>query len=489
MKKSLLCSLLLGALPFLSASAKVTLPSVLADNMVLQQQTDVTLWGHATAGKRVVVTPSWSKQKTTTTADKDGKWELKVKTPEAGGPYDITFSDGETTKLNSVLIGEVWFCSGQSNMEMPVRGFDRQPMKGCTDLIAKAKPKIPIRIFCTDSKDGQWVRQYSDTPQEDIKGEWMINNSEGVASCSAIAYYFATYLQDVLDVPVGVVVSTLGGSRIEPWMSYEALKAFPKVKLPKDLGRQLKEGDIRNIGTALYNAKVAPLTKFAVRGFLWYQGEANVNQYKDYEPLMEAMVKNWRAKWGRGDLPFYMVQIAPYNYSNDANKREGAFLREAQAKAAVSLPNAGIVPTVDVGWPVFIHPVDKKTVGDRLALMALGKTYGHKGFYCEAPSYKSMEIKDHKIYINMNNCGNGACPMWTSLKGFEIAGADHVFYPAFAEVETATCRLAVSSVKVPDPVAVRYCFHNFEEGNVYNIGGWPLMPFRTDNWDTLDFNQ
>ena len=197
---------------------------------------------------------------------------------------------------------------------------------------------------------------------------------------------------------------------------------------------------------------------------------------------MAAMVNDWRQRWNSPEAPFYFVEIAPYNYEG-ADGTSAAFLREAQMQAAHKIRNCGIVSTLDIGAPNFIHPVDKKTVGDRLALLALAQTYHHKGFGYACPQYQSMEVKASKVYINLINAGNGPCPMWTSLKGFEIAGEDHVFYPAFAEVETKTCRLAVSNVKVPHPVAVRYCFKNYAEASVFNISGLPLHPFRTDNWD------
>ncbi|MCI6550511.1 MAG: sialate O-acetylesterase [Prevotella sp.] len=460
------------------ARATIKLPSMLADNMVLQQQSRIRLWGTAKAGTRVTLFTSWDKRTYSTKSDPEGRWEVAVRTSAAGGPYTIRISDGTPLILQNIMLGEVWFCSGQSNMEMPMRGFDRQPLKGGNDLIIRAKASTPIRMFVSDSMDGKWIRQWSRTPQETCEGQWLTNTSGNVAVTSAVAYYFARYIQDVLEVPVGIIISTLGGSKIEAWMSREALAPFHK-----DLSVLDGTGDV-NIHSApcgLFNAKVNPFTGMTVRGFLWYQGESNIGNAAEYADLQTAMVRDWRKRWGDDNLPFYFVEIAPYRYEG-VDKTSSAYLREAQQKAYHQIPNSGIVTTLDIGSPVFIHPVEKAQVGRRLAWWALGQTYGRKGFEYKPPMYQSMEIKDGKIYINAENMGNGLCPMWTSLKGFEIAGEDRHFYPAFAEIEERTCRLAVSNVKVPHPVAVRYAWRNCPEASVFNIQGLPLMPFRTDQW-------
>lgn len=464
-----------------AVTAKVKLPHVLASNMVMQQDSNVKLWGKAKPNAKLSVKTSWDNKTYKTTVANDSTWLVTVKTPKADNkPYQIVFNDGEKTQLDNILIGEVWFCSGQSNMEMPMRGFDRQPLRGTNAIIAKQKPTTPIRMFITDSKKGSWFRQFSKTPQADCYGEWLDNRPENVSVTSATAYFFAQYLQDVLDVPVGLIVSTLGGAKVEPWMSREAISQFKDIKL--DILNNDKKPNIWQDPCVLYNAKIAPFLNYNIKGFLWYQGESNRNNADQYRYLMEAFVKDLRGKWGLGELPFYFVQIAPYRYGNP-DATDAAKLREVQALNAKEIPNSGMVCTLDIGAPNFIHPVDKETVGTRLALLALGQTYGRKGFGYLTPTYKSMEKKDGKIYINMDNAPyGGVCPMWTSLKGFEIAGEDKVFHPAFAEVEEKTCRLAVSSKDVPNPVAVRYCYHNYAEASVFNLYGLPLAPFRTDNW-------
>lgn len=460
--------------------AKVTLPTILGDNMVLQQQTDVKLWGTAKVKAKVTVKTSWNNKTYSTQSDTGGNWMLKVSTPVAGGPYEISFSDDETLILKNILIGEVWFCSGQSNMEMPMRGFDRQPTKDGNDVIAKAKTSTPIRMYTTDSKDGRWVRQFNKQPQTDCKGEWMENTSENVANTSAAGYFFARYIQEVLEVPVGLIVSSWGGSKVEAWMSREAIGAFKEINLSiLDNNEEVKNPTATPC--VLYNAKIAPLTNFTIKGFLWYQGESNRDNANLYEHLMPAFVKDLRARWDVGEFPFYFVQIAPFNYEG-ADGTSAARFREVQEQNMKDIPNSGMVCTMDVGHPVFIHPVDKETVGNRLAYWALAKTYGVKGFGYNTPTYKSMEKAEGKIYINFDNAPGGICPMWTSLTGFEIAGEDKVFHPAKAEIETRTARLAVSSPDVPQPVAVRYAYKNYVESSIFSISGIPVAPFRTDNW-------
>lgn len=480
--KSLITFLLL--VHFLSAStfvkAKVQLPSILSSNMVLQQHTNVKLWGKAQKNSPITIKTSWDNKTYKTTADKQGKWLLNISTPVAGGPYEITFNDGELLTLKNILIGEVWFCSGQSNMEMPMSGFDRQPTQGTNDIIAKAKASTPIRIYNTDSKDGKWIRQFSKTPEEDCKGEWLENTSVNVSHTSATAYFFARYLQEVLEVPVGIIISSLGGSKVEAWMSREAITPFKSI----DLSILDNNEPIKNITATpcvLYNSKIAPFTNFTIKGFLWYQGESNRNNVDLYKDLMPAFVKDIRNKWNIGEFPFYFVEIAPFNYEG-ANGISAARMREVQQQNMKDIPNSGMVTTLDIGHPVFIHPTNKETVGSRLALWALAQTYGRKGFGYATPIYKSMEISGNKIYINIDNAQRGLCPMWTPLEGFEIAGEDKIFYPAHAEIETKTTRLAVSCDKVQHPIAVRYAYKNYTKASIFSTYGIPVAPFRTDNW-------
>lgn len=481
MSSKKLMTVLAATLTTLSMSADIKLPSVIGSNMVLQQQSNVKLWGKASPGKVVSVKPSWANKSAKAIADSDSTWVVTVATPQAGGPYTIDFAEGKSkTTVENVLIGEVWFCTGQSNMEMPMHGFDRQPLTGGNEVIARAKKSTPIRMFIADSKDGQWIRQYSKTPAEDMQGAWFENSPEYVGETSATAYYFAQYLQDVLDVPVGIMISSLGGSRIECWIPEDVLaQDFPQT----DLSILHNDEPVKvqqNTPSILWNGKVNPLTNFGVRGFLWYQGESNRDNADIYDDLMAAYASSLRRAFGGGEQqPFLYVEIAPFNYEGP-DGTSAAFLREAQADALDKIPNSGMASTLDIGHPVFIHPTDKATVGQRLAWLALADTYGIKGIASKSPRYVSHDVVDGKIYINVENAPRGLCPMWTSLEGFEIAGDDGVYYPAFAEIETESCRLAVSSENVPNPKNVRYAFHNYPKMSVYSSFGLPLLPFRTD---------
>jgi len=465
---------------YFNTQAKVKLPSILSNNMVLQQKTEVKFWGSANPNVKVKITTSWDKKSYSTTTDDKGNWLQKVNTSAAGGPFRITFNDGEKTILTDILIGEVWFCSGQSNMEMPMQGFDRQPTKGGNNVIAKVKPNIPIRIFNTDVIDRKRIRQLSKQPQTDCKGLWTVNSPENVAVTSAAAYYFAKYVQEVLEVPVGIIVSSLGGSAVEAWMSRETIQNFKEFDL-SILDNDIEVKNPQQTPCVLYNAKIAPFLNYSIKGFLWYQGESNRLKPDLYAKLMPAFVSDLRSRWNVGEFPFYYVQIAPYKYDN-ADSTSAARLREVQSQNMAEIPNSGMVSTLDIGNINFIHPINKETVGERLALWALGATYKLKGIDYATPMYKSMEKNEQKIYINFSNAERGVCPMWTELKGFEIAGADKVFYPANAEIETKTARLAVSSDKVPNPIAVRYAYKNYAEASVFGISGIPVPSFRTDNW-------
>ncbi len=465
------------ALMSAAASAKVELPNFLGDNMVLQQQTMAALWGTATPGKNVTIRPGWTKSKVTVKADPEtGKWFTRIPTPAAGGPYDIVLSDGEKLTVHNVLIGEVWFCSGQSNMEMPVKGYGSQPARGNEDYIALAKTSTPIRMC-------KIVRRSCTTPQDTVttKG-WQVHSPEAVANTSATAYFFAQYLQRALDIPVGILESDWGGSSIETWIDEKTIREQFDGEF--DLG-YLQTGEVapRRVHQEpclLYNGQVHALVPFTFKGMLWYQGETNRGRPEQYIRLQTAYVQMMRSLFQVPDAPFYFVQIAPYPYGSPDRWDSGYFV-EAQQKTLETIPHSGMAATVDIGEYGTIHPCQKPAVGKRLALLALQNDYGVKGIEAEAPTYKTHVVKDGKIVIKCNVGPMGLNPMGQDLGGFEIAGADQVFHPAKA-LRTSDSTIEVSSSEVPDPVAVRYCFRNWGVGTVFNACGIPLTPFRTDDW-------
>ena len=338
MKRILLTLAALGTA--LTMQAKVVLPGIFGDNMVLQQQSEAQFWGKAAPGKKVTIRPSWSTQGITANVGKDGRWRAAVPTPEAGGPYTIELSDGERLTLRDVLIGEVWLCSGQSNMEMPVHGFPNQPVEGSAEAIIRARAATPIRL-CTVK------RSTARTPQEECAAQWLKHTPEAVAGTSATAYYFARYLQSVLDVPVGVIVTCWGGTPVEAWMDRETMSGFKEFDLSfLDNPDQIDRPQYKPCG--LYNGMIAPLVPYTVKGFLWYQGESNRPNPTQYRALMPAFVKMLRERWAQGGLPFYYVQIAPYRYDGP-NAISGALLREAQLHNLKDIPSSGMAVTLDIG--------------------------------------------------------------------------------------------------------------------------------------------
>lgn len=464
------------ALIALSLQAKVWMPSVFSDNMVLQQQTEVALWGTSDAGKKISISVSWSKTRYMVTADSLGKWSAKVATPAAGGPYTVIVSDGEKLTFSNVLIGEVWLCSGQSNMEMPVRGFNGQPVEGATDVILSARRDTPIRMCTVPNRT-------SAVPETDCKTRWLENVPDAVANTSATAYFFAQYLNMALDVPVGILISDWGGTPIEAWMSRGVMsEKFPEYDLSFLDGEKLPERP-QNQPCTLFNGMINPLIPYTVKGWIWYQGESNRGKEDMYVKLQPAYAQMMRDLWGQPEMPFYFVQIAPFCYKGNAEDQIAARLMEAQAKTLDLIPHSGMATTADIGEPNCIHPSKKKEVGRRLALMALKNDYGMAIWGAFAPMFDKAEYRqDGKVllYFKHNDCGLG--PANEDIPGFEVAGEDRVFHPATGRVQNGYATILVSCPEVEKPVAVRYVFRNYVPGTIRNGNSIALAPFRTDNW-------
>lgn len=452
-------------------SAKVVLPKIFASGMVMQQQTDANLWGEAKADATVKIATSWNKKTVSVKAGNDGKWAAKIQTPAAGGPYSITFNDGEKTVIDNILVGELWICSGQSNMEMPMKGFKNQPVENAVeDILHSGDNKM--RLFTVK-------RTSLFQPATDVVGEWKEASPEAVRNFSATAYYFGRELRRMLNVPVGLIVTSWGGSSCEAWMNRDWLKAFPQIELPAS---QETIKSKNRTATVLYNGMLRPLIGVSMRGVIWYQGEENVSRSGYYADLFSRMIKGWREEWKEGDFPFYYCQIAPYDYNIIGwGQYNSAFLREQQAKAEKMNKNVGMACLMDAGLEYGIHPRKKQLAGMRLALLALDKTYGIKGITSETARYKDVEFKGDTAVITFERAG-----MWVYGKNglksdlFEVAGEDRVFHPAKAWIERS--KLYVKCDEVKKPVAVRYAFKDWADGDLF-CDGLPVSSFRTDNWD------
>ena len=470
-----------------SMQGKVKLPHLVSDNMVIQQQTDVRLWGWAKAGSKVVATTSWSTQRSETKADKQGRWLLTVRSPQASyTPLSITFDDGDgLVTINNVLAGEVWVCAGQSNMEMPVKGFGMCPVEDYNQVVIDAAHHSGVR----SAKIPSIMRM---EPQEDAQTEWRNCSPKTVNEFSATGYFFARMMHQALDIPIGLIEANKGGSRVESWLTKENLEKYTDE--PTDtmgIVNFKKEWDYHRAlvwGNGTFN----PILNYTVKGILFYQGCSNVgdpgNQYSD---RLKLLVEQWRQQFKLGEIPFYFVEIAPYAYDGDnLNGLSGALLREQQFRASQIIPNSSLVCTNDLVYPyetTQIHPTQKRQVGERLAFTALSRDYGFETIQYKSSSYKDMTIKNDTIFIHTQD--NYWCDApFEQMKGFEIAGEDKVFYPAEARHFWQPGggywdeAIIVTSPQVKKPVAVRYCFRNFQIGNVKNGGNMPLFPFRTDKW-------
>ena len=454
----------------ISALAKVRLPQFFSDNMVLQQ-TDCNIWGWTEAGKKVIVLTSWDKKSYATTANKDGRFQVKVKTPEAGGPYEITFKDGETISLKNILIGEVWICSGQSNMEMLMKGYKAQPVEGAAEELLSCNDN-ELRLF-------YGKRLASLEPQQDLAGSWLPANAASVREFSATAYFFGKALRKTLGVPVGLICTAFGGSACEAWMQADWLKAFPKVQ------QTITEEDVKKLQqrcpTALYNGQLKPLIGYGIRGAIWYQGEDNVPRYDFYAPLMARMIQGWRSEWKQGDFPFYYCQIAPFDYSvTDWALYNSALLREQQQKVETMVENCRMAVLMDTGIKDVIHPRKKRLAGERLAILALSNTYDIKGLP-DFAKYKEVEFKNDTAVVAFDRSKewvyfeNGS-----TSENFEVAGSDKVFHPA-TKVWVNRNRVYVICNDVKKPVAVRYAFKDWVVGDLMH-DGLPVSSFRSDNW-------
>ena len=497
----------LSALP--SAHADVKLPRILSDHMVLQSGKTSTLWGWADPQEKVTVTLGG--KTASTTADALGKWSLKLEVPGSKSPLEMTVSGKNMLKVQDILVGEVWICSGQSNMEWTVKQSDNAAAE------ATAGNYPLIRHF-------KVTKTPAATPQEDVQGAWVVCTPETVSDFSGVGYFFGRELHKQLaGTPIGLIASNWGGTPVESWVSRAAMEAeaslkpfldswdrhvaiydpskaqeiFEKAKAAwsKQAEDAKAEGKpvppqpnlaaspaLRSSRPAnLYNGMIAPLLPLSVKGAIWYQGESNVSRAQQYKTLFPLMIQNWRTDFKQPDLAFLFVQIAPYRYSKNnpaADLTPCAELWEAQLETLKKVSNTGMAVTTDIGNLDSIHPGNKQDVGQRLALWALSKNYGVKGLVYSGPIYKDSKITGDKVRLSFDHAQGLKARDGAALTHFTIAGEDKVFTAAEAKVEGDS--IVVSCKDVPKPVAVRFGWREDALPNLVNGAGLPASPFRTD---------
>jgi len=469
MKRICLSVLLLSLVCAASVRADVRLPKVLGDHMVIQQNQPATIWGWADAGEKVVVEMGQSRGETK--ANADGNWSLKIDPPAAGGPYEIHVVGANTIKLTDVLVGEVWICSGQSNM-----GWSVSRALNPKEEIAAAKyPNI--RLFTV-------ARNPAKEALEDCVGKgqagWTDCNPKTIPGFTAVGYFFGRKLHQDLDVPVGLVNTSWGGTLCEAWTSKPALGSDEDFAEILKRSATFKAGN-PNQASVLYNGMINPIVPLSMRGAIWYQGESNVGRAQQYAKLFPAMITDWRKNWDQGDFPFVFVQLAPYRYGRH-DPKACAELWEAQLKT-LSLPKTGMAVTTDIGNTTNIHPANKQEVGRRLALWALALAHDKKLVH-SGPLYDGLKVEGSKIRISFKHVGGGLeAKGEKGLTHFEIAGDDEKFVAATATIDGGS--VVVQSEEVAKPVAVRFAWTDTAEPNLFNAEGLPASPFRTDDFKMI----
>jgi sialate O-acetylesterase len=471
-----------------SLSEGFTVASILQSNMVVQQDKPFKLWGTAKPGDKVLIIADWNGKTVEVLTNASGKWIVEVIVPKAikgnFNKHTITIKHQEKkVELTNILIGEVWVCSGQSNMELTMQPAPpwHKGVENYSDEIAAANyPNI--RIF-------NMPRDTSSILEEQTVGKWEECTSNTVNDFSGVAYYFGRELLSKLDIPIGLIKAAYGGASCQAFIPRETLESDTLLKR-KYLDKYLinpKEVQLTNRPSLMFNKMINPLTNLSIRGFLWYQGESNSND-KDYVRLCTALINSWRANFAQGDLPFYYVQMTPYNWkSEDKYQDSYAYFRESQQEI-LKVSNTGMAITMDVGVPNNIHPSKKKEVGLRLAKIALNKSYNQKKEQYLGPQFQSFKVTKNQIVISFTkeSVKNGlATKNGLSPNNFFIAGEDRVFKNVEARIKGKNIILLIKNNS--KPVAIRYAFLNANETNLENTDGLPAMPFRSDDWDKVNY--
>jgi sialate O-acetylesterase len=449
------------------ASADVTLPKIFGDHMVLQQETEVPVWGKAEKGEKVVVV--LGDAKADATAGDDGRWSVRLKTPKASDQGQSLVIEGKNrVEFKDVLVGEVWVCSGQSNAEWTV-DISANPQEEAKNANF---PQIRmVKVQHNAAKE----------PQEEVNATWAVCSPDSVPKFSAIGYFFARKLHQDLKVPVGIISTNWGGTIAEAWTSNATLASDPDYGPILERAANFQPGN-PNQASVLYNGMIHPIIPYAIKGAIWYQGESNRSRAQQYAKLFPAMIGDWRKLWKQGDFPFYFVQLAPYKYDKNNDVQELPELWEAQTKTLSASKNTGMAVTTDIGDLADIHPKNKQDVGLRLALWALAKDYGKQDLVYSGPLYESSAVEGNKIRVKFQHAA-GLMAKSGEPQLFTIAGEDKKFVPAKAVIDGET--VVVSSDEVAKPVAVRYGWSEWaepEKYNLYNKAGLPASPFRTDDF-------
>ena len=495
-KKSLVFGFLI---PFL-AGAQIKLPAIISDNMILQQNSKVALWGWAQPGEKITITNNWNNKSVSVTTDASGKWLTYINTTKAGGPYQLMFKASNSVEVKNILLGEVWLASGQSNMEFFVGKKSSPSYTGVVnhDEVMKDPEHPDIRTIDVPNK-------VADEPQTGFNGQWILCTAKTVDTFSAVAYFFAREINKATGFPVGIINSTWGGTPAESWTKKEVLQTdadlneilvryqkavdvFPeenekyKATLAKwrdDTSKAKGAAPAAPMGPThnrspykLYNGMIVPIEPYTLKGVIWYQGESNADRAYQYRKLFAAMINNWRTDWNNSKLPFYFVQISPHRGQNPE-------IRDAQLYVYRHTANTGMAVTTDNGDSLDIHPRNKELVGKRLAVWALRNEYGKKDIVVSGPLYKSMKTEGNKIRIQFD-FDKGLVAKEGELKEFTIASDDQNFVPANAKIEGNT--IVVWNDAVKNPKAVRFAWKNVPHPNLYNAAGLPASPFRTDDW-------
>jgi sialate O-acetylesterase len=492
-----------------SVQAEVTLPSLISDHMVLQRDIKVSIWGWGDPGEKVRV--SFRGQEVTSQADSWGNWGISLQPMAAGGPFEMIVQGQNKIVIQDVLVGEVWVGSGQSNMQWSVR----RSANAEKEIASADFPHL--RLFSVP-------RKVADSPQKDVDGSWTSVTPETIPEFSAVSYFFGRELHKKMGIPVGLVHSSWGGTPAESWTSHEALMANPSLhrivwkwkevlmgypfelvdyeeslqEWEKEAAKARQEGrpeprkprGPRGPGSSwtpsgLFNAMIAPLTSYAIRGVIWYQGESNAQPYRsiEYRQLFPTMIHDWRRAWDQGPFPFLFVQLANYRErQSEPVESPWAEVQEAQ-RMTLALANTGMAVIIDIGEADDIHPRNKQDVGLRLSLAARGIAYGEDIVY-SGPLYKGMIIEGNRIRVRFDHVGGGLKSRSGALRGFAVAGRDREFKWARAQIDGDT--VVVSNPEVASPVAVRYAWQDNPEASLYNEEGLPASPFRTDDWSELN---